>query len=146
MSERSRKNISGTTWNVYLFILTSEKPQGVREVWRALKLSTPSLAQYHINKLLDIKLIETTQDGKYKADEMNQMGILRNFVKMRGRLVPRLVFYSALLLGIFFIYLFLWPFRWDFRDLIVLFVTILSIIAFSFEAYNQYKGLLDQFT
>ena len=146
MSELSRKKLTGTTWNVYLFILTSGRPQGVREVWRALELSTPSLAQYHINKILEMKLIEANLEGKYQASEREQIGVLRGFVKMRGRLVPRLIFYSALLGGILFAYLLLWPFRWDFRDLIVLFVTVLSIIAFSFEAYNQYKSLLDQFT
>jgi hypothetical protein len=144
MAEVDRKRITGKTWSVYLYIVTSEKPQGVREIWRKLKLSTPSLVQYHINKLLDMKLIETTLDGKYRADEMEHMGVLRGFVKMRGRLIPRLVFYNALLGGMLFAYLLFWPFRWDFRDLTVLFVTVLSIIAFSFEAYNQYKGLLDK--
>ena len=143
MAEGNRKRITGKTWSVYLYILTSEKPQGVREIWRELNLSTPSLAQYHINKLLDMKVIESTLEGKYRANEVEHMGVLRGFVKMRGRLVPRLVFYSALLGGILFAYFLLWPFRWDFRDLIVLLITVLSISAFSFEAYNQYKGLLD---
>ena len=139
-----RKRISGTTWSVYLYILTSGKPRGVREVWRELNLSTPSLAQYHINKLLDMKLIEVTQDGKYWTNEVEQMGVLRGFVRMRGRLVPRFVFYSALLSGVLLVYTLMWPLRWDFRDLIIFFVTVLSIIAFSFEAYNQYKGLLER--
>lgn len=144
MAEGNRKRISGTTWNVYLYILTSEKAQGVREVWRALNLSTPSLAQYHINKLLEMKLVEATPDGKYQANEMEHMDVLRGFIRLRGRLVPRLVFYSALLSGILLIYLLLWPFRWDFRDLVVLAVSILSISAFLFEAYNQYKGLVER--
>lgn len=141
MAEESRKRLSGTTWNVYLHILTSERPQGVREVWRALNLSTPSLAQYHINKLLEMRLIEPTQDGKYQINGTTQMDTLRGFVLLRGHLIPRLVFYSALMLGILSAYLFFWPFRWDFRDLVVLTVSVFSILAFSFEAYNQYRGL-----
>jgi len=144
MTEGDRKRITGKTWSVYLYIVTSEKPLGVREIWRELKLSTPSLAQYHINKLLEMNLIETTPEGKYRANEIEHMGVLRGFVKMRGRLIPRLVFYSAFLGGILLTYLLLWPLRWDFRDLIIFFVTALSIIAFSFEAYNQYKGLLER--
>ena len=140
----NRNRISGTTWNVYLYILTSDKPQGVREVWRALSLSTPSLAQYHINKLLDMQLIESNSEGKYKASEGEHLDVLRGFVRLRGKLVPRLVFYSALLSGVLFAYLLFWPFRWDFRDLVVLFVIILSVTAFSFEAYNQYKGVVER--
>jgi hypothetical protein len=144
MVDSNRKRLSGTTWDIYLYILTSEKPPGVREVWRALNLSSPSLAQYHINKLQELRLIEPTSDGKYQANEMERMDALRSFVILRGRLVPRLVFYGALLLGILLSYLLFWPFRWDFRDLVVLVVTVFSISAFFLEAYNQYKGLVER--
>ena len=144
MTESNKKRISGTTWNVYLSILTSEKPRGVRELWRALNFSTPSLAQYHINKLLDMKLIELTPERKYQANVKEQIGILRNFVLLRGRIIPRLVFYGAFLLGIVITYLLFWPFRWDFRDLVILTIAIISISAFFFEAYNQYQGLVER--
>jgi len=144
MADSNRKRLSGTTWEIYLYILTSEKPPGVREVWRGLNLSSPSLAQYHINKLQELRLIEPTSDGKYQANEMERMDALRSFVILRGRLVPRLVFYGALLLGILLSYLLFWPFRWDFRDLVVLVVSVFSISVFFFEAYNQYKGLVER--
>ena len=138
------KKISGTAWDIYLYILTTDKPAGIREVWRGLNLSSPSLVQYHVNKLLDMKLIEPTIDGKYQANDLERMGALRNFVMLRGKLVPRLVFYGALVLGILIMYLLFWPFRFDFRDLVVLVVTVFSTSAFLFEAYNQYKGLIEQ--
>lgn len=144
MAKSKRKSISGTTWDVYLHIVTSEKPQGVREIWRALNLSSPSLAQYHINKLLELNLIESSPDGKYQANEIERMNALRNFVLLRGRFIPRLMFYGALLLGIFLTYLVFWPIRWDFRDLVVIAISLFSIIAFFYEAYNQHKGLIRQ--
>ena len=140
----NRKRLSGTAWDIYLYILTSDKPAGIREIWRALNMSSPSLVQYHVNKLLEMKLIEPTTDGKYQANDIERMGTLRNFVMLRGRLVPRLVFYGALLLGILIMYLLFWPFRWDFRDLVVLAVSVFSAAAFFFEAYNQYRGLIEQ--
>lgn len=141
MNVSGKKHVSGTTWDVYLYILTSKDPTGVREVYRKLKLSSPSLAQYHINKLMDLRLIETTREGKYKANEGEQIEALKSFIILRGRLVPRLVFYGAILLGIVASYLLFWPFRWDFRDLVVLFVTVFSVSVFFFEAYTQYKGI-----
>ena len=51
------KQVYGKTWDVYLCILTSSDPIGVREIWRSLGLSTPSLAQYHVNKLLELYMI-----------------------------------------------------------------------------------------
>jgi hypothetical protein len=139
--QQSRTSISGTTWDVYLFILTSNDPVGVRDVWRALNLSSPSLAQYHVNKLLDMKVLRQTQDGKYSVKEKEQIDALRNFILLRGRLIPRLVFYGALIAGVLAVYLIFLPQKWEFRDLVVLAISIFSVFAFFFEAYNQYRGL-----
>ncbi len=51
------KQVYGKTWDVYLCVLNSDDPIGVREIWRKLGLSTPTLAQNHVNKLLELRLI-----------------------------------------------------------------------------------------
>lgn len=137
----SGKHISGTTWDVYLYILTSKAPVGVRDLWRTLALSSPSLAQYHINKLLTLNLLHQTSDGKYQVKEKEQIEALRSFVLLRGKLIPRLVFYGALVMGVLAAYLFFRPSRWDFRDYVVLLISAFSILAFFFEAYTQYRSL-----
>ena len=134
------KMIYGRTWDVYLCILTSNGPVGVREIWRALGLSSPSLAQYHVNKLLDLKLIQPDA-GKYRVNDEEQLEALRSFLMLRGMLIPRMVVYAALLSGVLVSYVFFWPWRGDFRDLMTVSVTLFSIAAFLFEAYRQYRGL-----
>ena len=74
-------------------------------------------------------------------NEAEQVDALKSFVLLRGRLIPRLVFYGAIISGVLASYLILWPFRWDFRDLVVLFVCTFSVFVLFFEAYNQHKGL-----
>jgi hypothetical protein len=135
------KQIYGKTWDVYLCILTSSAPIGVREIWRALGFSSPSLAQYHVNKLLDLKLIENTVDGKYVTNDEERLEALRSFLMLRGMLIPRMVVYAALLSGVLVSYVFFWPWRGDFRDLMTLSVSLFSIAAFLFEAVKQYRGL-----
>ena len=137
----SGKHISGKAWDIYLYILTSKDPVGVRDVWRTLEFSSPSLAQYHINKLLTLNLLHQTSDGKYQVKEKEQIEALRSFVLLRGRLVPRLVFYGAIVAGVFAVYLFLRPVRLDFRDMVIITVSVFSVLAFFFEAYVQYRGL-----
>jgi hypothetical protein len=134
------KQIYGKTWDVYLCILTASSPIGVRDIWRALGFSSPSLAQYHVNKLLELKLIEPVA-GKYKVNNEEQLEALRSFLMLRGMLIPRMVIYGALLSGILVSYLIFWPWRGDFRDLVTVGVCIFSTLAFFFEAYKQYKGL-----
>jgi len=134
------KRIYGTTYDVYLCILTSNSPIGVREIWRALKLSSPSLAQYHVNKLMELKLIEP-QAGKYVTNDQEQLEALRSFLMLRGMLIPRMVVYAALSAGILTSFLLLYPITWDFRDLVTVAVCLFSIATFSFEAIKQYRGL-----
>jgi hypothetical protein len=135
------KQIYGKTWDVYLCILTSSAPIGVREIWRALGLSSPSLAQYHVNKLVELKLIENTVDGKYVTNDEERLETLRSFLRLRGMLIPRMVVYAALLSGVLVSYVLFWPWRGDFRDLVTVSVTLFSIAAFLFEAVKQYRGL-----
>ena len=135
------KRIYGKTLDVYLCILTSDDNIGVRDIWRALDFSSPSLAQYHVNKLLDLKLIETDFDGKYKINDQEYIEALRSFLLLRGMLIPRLTIYSALILGLMVSYVMYWPWRGDFRDLVTLFIGLFSAGAFLFEAVKQYRGL-----
>ncbi|MDH5793379.1 MAG: hypothetical protein OEZ18_02305 [Candidatus Bathyarchaeota archaeon] len=141
MRRKNQVSFAATTWNVYLHILTSRDPVGVRDVWRELKLSSPSLAQYHINRLLELGMIAQTQEGKYVASEEKRVETLRSFVLLYGKLVPRLVFYGALIAGILAFYIIFWPMEWNFRDLTVIAIAVISIIAFFFEAYVQYYSL-----
>ncbi|MCW4050667.1 MAG: hypothetical protein NWE89_13130 [Candidatus Bathyarchaeota archaeon] len=135
------KRIYGKTLDVYLCILTADGGIGVRDVWRALDFSSPSLAQYHINKLLDLKLIETDFDGKYVINDKESIDALRSFLLLRGMLIPRLTIYSALLLGLMVSYVSVYPWRGDFRDLTTMFIGLFSAAAFLFEAVKQYRGL-----
>lgn len=139
-TEKSR--LHGTTWDVYLYILTSQDPVGVRDVWRQLELSSPSLAQYHVNKLLRGNWIKTTLYGKYEVNDDLQIEALRSFVIFKGKLIPHLVFYGAIIAGLFISYVIFYPIRWDFRDLIVIAVCVISVVAFLFEAYNQHHSLI----
>ena len=135
------KQVYGKTWDVYICILTSSGPIGVRDIWRDLGLSSPSLAQYHVNKLLELRLIESTTQGKYVTNDEERLEALRSFLALRGMLIPRMVVYAALLSGVMVSYVVFWPWRGDFRDLVVLGVTLFSVSAFLFEAVKQYRGL-----
>jgi len=137
----SGKRIYGKTLDVYLCILSKDKGIGVRDIWRELDFSSPSLAQYHVNKLLDLRLIEPDPDGKYIVNDEETIEALRSFLMLRGMLIPRLTIYAALLTGLMISYLSFYPWRGDARDLTVIFVALFSIGAFVFEAIKQYRGL-----
>jgi DNA-binding Lrp family transcriptional regulator len=82
--------LRGLTLKVYKFVLKNDRPVGIREVQRALNLSSPTLALYHMNKLEEAGFIRKELGG-YVADRM----ILENFIRLRRVLVPRNFFYAV---------------------------------------------------
>jgi hypothetical protein len=74
---------TGTTLKVYRAIIRAGKPIRISEVQRDIGLSTPSLAQYHINKLLDMGLVKEEGNG-YVVDKV----VIENVIKIRSRLIP----------------------------------------------------------
>ncbi|GAH14244.1 unnamed protein product, partial [marine sediment metagenome] len=51
------KNLNGRTLMVY-FVILNKKSIGVRELQRQLELSSPSVAKYHLEKLVNMNLVE----------------------------------------------------------------------------------------
>ena len=81
--------LRGLTLKVYRYVLKNNKETGIREVQRALKLSSPTLAVYHLEKLEQAGLIKKGVTG-YVVDRI----YLRNLVRLRRLLVPKYFFYA----------------------------------------------------
>jgi DNA-binding Lrp family transcriptional regulator len=92
MSEK-RDVLRGLALKIYRFILKNDKPVGIREVQRALNLSSPTLALYHMNKLEEAGLIKKEANG-YVADRI----VLENVIRLRRILIPRNFFYTIFLM------------------------------------------------
>jgi len=81
--------LTGKALRVYRYALKKGKPVGIREVQRALKLSSPTLASYHLSKLEEAGLLKQTVEG-YVIDKV----VLQNFVRLKRLLIPKYLFYS----------------------------------------------------
>lgn len=87
--------LRGLTLKVYKFVLRNGKPTGIREVQRSLKLSSPTLALYHLNKLEEVGLLKKNRDG-YVVNRV----FLQNSIRLSRILVPRFFFYSIFFLTV----------------------------------------------
>jgi nitrate reductase gamma subunit len=86
-----RDVLTGNTAQIYRYAVKQRKPIGVREVQRALKLSSPTLAAYHLDKLEEAGLLRQTPEG-YVVEKL----VLENFVRLRQLLLPKYLFYFAI--------------------------------------------------
>jgi hypothetical protein len=76
-------------------MVKKKEPVGVRGVQRDLGFSSPSVANYHINELVGRALVDQDEYGGYLLVQRVQLGVLKAFVNIGGRTVPRLSFFAA---------------------------------------------------
>lgn len=89
--------LKGKTLIVYWYMLQQpDRTVGVREVQRALKFSSPSIAVHHLEKLEELGLVRKKPTGEYTLKEEVKIGILRFFARVGRLMVPRFLFYSVL--------------------------------------------------
>ncbi|MEQ9715160.1 MAG: ArsR family transcriptional regulator [Candidatus Asgardarchaeia archaeon] len=94
-SEEIDKILRGKALKIYLLLLKNGNPMGVREIQRKLNFSTPSLVVYHLNKLIDLGIVSKTENDLYYATELVKSTYLRDFIKIKGFIFPRFLFYSV---------------------------------------------------
>jgi hypothetical protein len=100
-------NLTGRTLMVY-FVLLNKKTIGVRELQRHLDLSSPSVAKYHLEKLVDLHLIEN-RNGVYHLERKADLPLLTSWVLIGKILLPKVlfaaIFFTTLFIGyLLFIY------------------------------------------
>jgi DNA-binding transcriptional ArsR family regulator len=99
------KEITGNTLRIYLYLVV-HGPSELREIQRGLNLSTPSLASYHLNRLMEAKYVEQDRESRYIALKESSTEILEGYLKVGTAMVPQLLFFAILftILTAFFSY------------------------------------------
>ena len=127
--------LRGKAWKVYWLLLKQDCPMSVREVQRALRFSSPSVAQHHLERLCELGLVtKQTVGGSYVLASKVKVGVLRHFVKFGRLLFPRYFFYAVFSTTLYIIYLTIFMQGLNRESLfIALFGAVVSII-FWYEA------------
>ena len=90
-----KNDISKTSLKIYMFLLESSRPQGVREIARSLNIPV-STVYYHLKRLEELGLVTHDPRG-YQASRTIE---IEGFVVLGKRVIPRLLVYSMFFLGI----------------------------------------------
>jgi len=130
-----KAKIEGTTLRIYLLLLG--KKMGVREIQKALKISSPSVVHYHLTKLQELNLVKQDEYGRYTAVGGFDASYLGPFVILRGKVVPRYAFYGAFFTSFLISYSIMIGF-----SLPVIAISGIASLIFWIEAYLAYKGLI----
>ncbi|MFQ6081237.1 MAG: hypothetical protein ACE5OW_06185 [Candidatus Bathyarchaeia archaeon] len=108
-SELNQENIAsklkGNTLRVYWHLLrASHATVGPREIQRRLGFSSPALAVYHLEKLIELGLVQKV-GGEYQLVRVVNVGILKQFVRFGTFILPRYTLYATMFTTLLIFYL-----------------------------------------
>jgi hypothetical protein len=104
--EKIESLLKGNTLRVYWFLLKSPNDAvGARETQRALKFSSPALAVYHLDKLVELGIADKTANGEYRLVKAVNVGVLKQFVRFGALILPRHFLYATMFTTLLVFYL-----------------------------------------
>lgn len=105
-SDLERK-LQGKTLQVYMYLQRKKAPSGIREVQRDLGLSSPSVADYQVEKLVEMGLAARDGYGRVLVTRHVRVKALQSYVTVGQFMVPRLAFYATFFTAVTAFYVFL---------------------------------------
>jgi hypothetical protein len=137
MSEEKIESIlKGNTLRVYWFLLHSPAGTvGARETQRGLKFSSPALAVYHLDKLIELGLAEKT-NGEYRLVKTVNVGVLKQFVRFGAFMLPRHFLYATMFTTLLIFYLT----QFKSVDFYSMFALVLGLLATGIMWYETFKA------
>ena len=131
--------LKGKTLRVYWYMLRNPKEASLREIQRGTNLSSPSLATYHLDKLVGLGLVEVDPHGLFYLKQDVKVGVLRFFIGSGRFLVPRYFCYAIFYSTIIPLFFLLVPFILGPITFILLFVLSFGAVTSWIEAFRAWK-------
>ena len=132
-------NLKGNTLRVYWYLLQcTNNSSGPRQIQRELGFKSPALAAYHLDKLLELGLVEKI-NGEYQVTEVVEVGVLKQFMKIGSFMIPRYVTYATMI-SVLFVFFLTQLKELNFYSLFALIFGTLSTIIFWYETFRIWRS------
>ena len=136
--EDLESKLKGTTLRVYWHLLRSGEPTTLRGLQKSLSLSSPSIASYHLEKLVDLGLVEKVR-GDYELKKKVNLEVMKSFVRISRLMIPRYIFYSALFITLLLIFVAMYSNSLSEQGVFALVLGIVGSVVTSYETWRQWK-------
>ena len=134
MSESKPDDIlEGTTRRVFRYVYRQREPVGIHDIQRGLGLSSPSLAHYHVSKLLKAGLPKEEGEG-YSVNKV----VFENMIRLRKTVLPLQAAYATFFLAA--VIVLLTVMRPDTLLSSYVFGMVVAVVGFAVSAFETYKA------
>lgn len=142
--ELANNLLHGKTLQVYWYIFTHNQA-GIRQIQKALNFTSSGTVSYQVTKLMNAGIITKDEsEGKYSINKEIKIGILKFFIRIGSRMIPRISLYLIIYILGFAVFLTLsiisgYEFLANPLNLLLLLLLIVGIIIFCIESYKIWK-------
>jgi len=137
--EDVRSKLKGTTLRVYWHLLRSGEPTTMRRLQRDLGFSSPSVASYHLEKLMDIDLVKKNVRGNYELKKTVSLEATSSFVRISHLMIPRYVFYTTFFLTLLIVFIVGYASSLSLQGVFALVFGVSGFIITGYETWRQWR-------
>ncbi len=136
--EDVKSKLKGTTLRVYWHLLRSRKPTTIRYLQRDLSFSSPSVASYHLEKLMDMGLVKKVR-GNYELKKTVSLEAVSSFVRISHLMIPRYVFYTVFFLTLLIVFMVGYIGSLSVQGVFALVFGVSGIVITGYETWRQWR-------
>lgn len=136
--EDVRSKLKGTTLRVYWHLLRSGKPTTIRRLQRDLGFSSPSVASYHLEKLVDMDLVEKVR-GDYELKKTVSLEAMNSVVRISHLMIPRFVFYAAFFLTLLIVFIVGYAGSLSLQGVFAMVFGVSGLVITGYETWRQWR-------
>jgi len=137
--EDVKSKLKGTTLRVYWHLLRSGKPTTIRRLQRELGLSSPSVASYHLEKLMDLNVVKKNVMGDYELKKTVSLEVMSSFVRISHLMIPRYIFYTTFFFTLLIVFVVGYASSLSLQGVFALVFGVSGLVITGYEAWRQWR-------
>jgi DNA-binding transcriptional ArsR family regulator len=137
--EEVRSKLKGTTLRVYWHLIRSGKPTTIRRLQRGLGLSSPSVASYHLEKLMDMDLVKKNVSGDYELKKTVSLEAMSSFVRISHLMIPRYMFYTTFFFTLLIVFIVGYASSLSQQGVFALVFGVSGLVITGYETWRQWR-------
>jgi len=137
--EEVKSKLKGTTLRVYWHLIRSGKPTTIRRLQRSLGFSSPSVASYHLEKLMDMDLVKKNVSGDYELKKTVSLEAMSSFVRISHLMIPRYMFYTTFFFTLLIVFIVGYASSLSQQGVFALVFGVSGLVITGYETWRQWR-------
>jgi DNA-binding transcriptional ArsR family regulator len=136
--EDIKSKLKGTTLRVYWHLLRSREPTTLRRLQRDLGFSSPSVSSYHLEKLVDMGIVEKVR-GDYELKKTVSLEATSSFLRIGRLMVPRYAFYTTFFFSLLIVFMVGYAYPLSLQFVFALVFGVSGLLITGYETWRQWR-------